>query len=80
MTTIQIQVNDDSIVQKIIAYLKRFKVPVKVLDTDDEELTEQDIDTAILQKMILTEDDADFETVSSDEAEHFLSKLRQGIL
>lgn len=37
-------------------------------------------DAVVLEKMLLTETRADFETVSIDEAEDFLNKLRQGVL
>ncbi len=37
-------------------------------------------DASLLEKMLLTETESDLETVSADESDLFLTKLRQGIL
>lgn len=37
-------------------------------------------DASLLEKMLLTETESDFETVSADESDLFLTKLRQGVL
>lgn len=76
MTAITFYSDDKTILQKFLDLALQFNVKTKMQPVDDEE----DIDAAILQKMLFTEDDADFETVSTDEANLFLSKLRQGTL
>ena len=43
---------------------------------DDEERQ----DASLLEKMLLTESESEFETVSADESDLFLTKLRQGVL
>ncbi len=37
-------------------------------------------DASLLEKMLLTETESDFETVSANESDLFLTKLRQGVL
>ena len=56
--------------------LKKYVETGKWDKMDDEERQ----DASLLEKMLLTETDADFETVTSSESELFLTKLRQGTL
>ena len=56
--------------------IKKYVVTGQWDKMDDEERQ----DASLLEKMLLTETEADFESVTAEEADLFLSKLKQGAL
>ncbi len=77
-TVIEVNKGEDAAMNAFIQdrLIKKYVLTGQWDKMDDEERQ----DASLLEKMLLTETESDFETVTAEEADVFLSKLRQGAL